>query len=133
MSGLEDYASLGLPLLAFGALHLIQLLVADVVGLRAGHTPGTPADGGHDDLLFRASRAHANTAESLGIVVLFVGAGVLLAADPIWMARALWMLVGLRVAYTLCYWLDLRVLRSVVFALTLLALLALGGAVLVPS
>ncbi|MEM6703084.1 MAG: MAPEG family protein [Acidobacteriota bacterium] len=133
MSGLEVYAPLGLPLFAFGVLHLVQLLVADVVGLRSGHTPGTPVDGGHDDALFRASRAHANTAESLGVLLLFVVAGVLLGGSPLWMSRALWALVALRTLYTLCYWFDQRALRSIVFVLMLLALIALGGAAFMPA
>ena len=58
---LVPYQPAVLALGLFGFLYLAQLLVADVVGLSRRHTPGMPIDSGHDDLLFRAARAHANT------------------------------------------------------------------------
>lgn len=126
MGELSAYAPLGAPLLALGGLHLVQLLVADVLGLRSGHTPGTPIEGGHDDPLFRAARAHANTAESLGVLFLFLGAAVLLGGDPVWLSRCLWAVVGLRLVYTLCYWSDWRRARSVSFALALVGIALVG-------
>ena len=50
---------------AMSLLLLLQLLVADVVGIRSKHTPGAAVAADHDDLLFRASRTVANTNESI--------------------------------------------------------------------
>ena len=67
---LDDYqltiACLGLA----GALLVVQLLVVDVVGLRRAHPPGTPIEPDQNDFLFRATRAHANTNESIAAFAL---------------------------------------------------------------
>ncbi|NKB99901.1 MAG: hypothetical protein GKR90_15575 [Pseudomonadales bacterium] len=54
---------------ATAALMLIQLLVADVLGIIRKHTPGTSVQSGHSDPLFRVTRTVANTNESIGIFV----------------------------------------------------------------
>ncbi|MCG8592537.1 MAG: MAPEG family protein [Proteobacteria bacterium] len=125
---LLPYASSILALGLLGLLYLIQLGVADVVSVRRGHTPGTPIDGGHGDFLFRAARTHANTTESVGAVILVSGFAVLAGGEPAWVNGALWTYLGLRVAYTLAYYLDLRAIRSVAFGLGMLALLVVFGA-----
>ena len=112
-------------LLAMGALSLVQLLVADIAGIRAGHVPGKPIGGGHDDFLFRASRAHANTNESLAAFGLIAVAAILLGADPWWTGALAWAFVACRAAHTAAYWADLRILRSAAFALGVLCLLGL--------
>lgn len=53
-------------------LMLCQLLIADVVGLRTKHVPGSQVPTDHDNLLFRASRVVANTNESIAIFILAV-------------------------------------------------------------
>lgn len=98
-------------------LVVIQFAVADVVGIRKRHVPGMPVATGHDDLLFRATRAHANTLEQLGLYVLLVLTVVLLGADPAWSARAAWLFVIARAVHMACYYADLRLARSIAFAI----------------
>ena len=81
---IAPYSSSVLALGLLGFLYLVQLLVADLVAIRRGHVPGTPVSGGHEDLLFRATRAHANTTESIGAVILLSAFAILVRADPAW-------------------------------------------------
>lgn len=53
-----------LGFLAIGILLLLQLVIADVTAVRAGHVPGAPVDATRASKVFRAHRAHANTNES---------------------------------------------------------------------
>ena len=112
----------------YGFLHLAQLLVADVIGIVRRHTPGTPVVGDHDDLLFRASRAHANTTESVGAVILIAFFAIATGASPGVSNSLLAGFVACRVVHMIAYYSDLRVLRSVAFGLGVLALLGLLGA-----
>ena len=126
MDALISYESSAIALGVLAAVILLQLLIADVAGIRARHTPGTPVDGGHESFHFRAVRAHANSGESLGVLILFVLAAVGVQVDPTWLMRSLWAIVFLRLLYTLCYYFDWRALRSAVFGLILLAIASLG-------
>lgn len=65
-----------------GFLLLLQLIVADLAGIKAGHKPGYPIPADSRIFLFRAARAHANTNESISIFVLFAIVGMLLDASP---------------------------------------------------
>ncbi len=112
----------------FGFLYLVQLLVADVVGLTRRHIPGTPVDGGHDDFLFRATRAHANTTESVGAAILIAAFAITCGGSPALVNNGLWAFFALRVVHMLAYYLDVRILRSVAFALGSLALIVVFGA-----
>jgi uncharacterized MAPEG superfamily protein len=112
---------------AAAALMLVQLLVADVAGIRAGHVPGTPVEGGHDDLLFRATRALANTNESVAIFVLASLAAVATGADPGWTDGLALAWFAFRAGHAIAYWFDRRLARSVLFAGSLLALAGLAG------
>jgi uncharacterized MAPEG superfamily protein len=107
--------------LVLAALVLAQVLVADVAGVRAKHVPGMPVTGGHGDFHFRAVRAHANTNESLPVLVLLMLLAVLLRADPRWTGYALWAFAAARAAHMVCYYLDLRTARSVAFGVGLFA------------
>jgi len=53
-----------------GFIFLLQLLVADIIGIKAKHTPGHPVTANHDDLLFRVSRTFSNSNESAAILIL---------------------------------------------------------------
>ncbi|HSW14128.1 MAG TPA: MAPEG family protein [Solimonas sp.] len=111
--------------LTLGFAILAQFLVLDIAGIRSKHVPGTPVTGGHDDFLFRAARAHANTSENLGLYLLSFFCALLLGADPRWTAGAAWTFTAARIAHMGCYYADLRMARSVSFAIGLLAQVAL--------
>ena len=107
---------------AIGLLLLIQLLVVDIAGIRAGHVPGTPVTAEHGVFLFRATRAHANTNESVAAFILLGLFGIFSAASASWLNVLVWVYVLGRVAYAICYYADQRMLRSVAFAVSLGAL-----------
>ena len=67
----------------------------------------------------------ANTNESIAIFVLALLYGVLIGANPAYLSYAAWAYVASRVLYAGCYYLDLRVLRSTAFGISLLCLAAL--------
>jgi uncharacterized MAPEG superfamily protein len=119
------YTSALHALVMLAVLFLVQLLVADVAGLTSKHTPGTPVVGGHDDFLFRAVRAHANTNESLAAFILAAFAAIALAVDPVWVGRLVWGFVIARALHMAAYYADLRNLRSGAFALGLGCMIAL--------
>ncbi|WP_370306316.1 MAPEG family protein [Sinimarinibacterium flocculans] len=112
---------------ATGVLILVQMLVADVAGIRARHVPGAPVPTDHGLFLFRAVRAHANTNESVAAFVLLSLFGIFNGADAQWLGILAWTYVGGRVAHMLCYYADQRLLRSLAFAIALLALLAMAA------
>ncbi|MEM7015917.1 MAG: MAPEG family protein, partial [Pseudomonadota bacterium] len=102
-----------------------QLLIADVVGLVNKHTPGTPVSSGHDDFLFRAMRAHANTTESIGAFILLTGFAILMQGDPFWVNFSSWLFVGARLVHMLVYYLNISIVRSLAFGMSIFALLGL--------
>ena len=108
-----------------GALLLIQLLVADVTGIRSGHSPGSPVPADHGNVLFRVTRTVANMNESIAIFLCGLIFCWLSAASPSHTAVAAWAYAASRTLYAACYYADLRVPRSVCFGLSLLALAAL--------
>ncbi|QFU75155.1 MAPEG family protein [Halioglobus maricola] len=118
---------------ALGALAILmfcQLLVADVVGLRSRHIPGSAVPADHENPLFRASRTVANTNESIAIFILAILFCMLCGAPASATAYAAWAFVVARCLYAVCYYLNLQILRSVMFGISLLALtalLVLGG------
>jgi uncharacterized MAPEG superfamily protein len=108
-----------------GALVLVQVIVADVAGIRAGHVPGTAVGGGHESFLFRAARAHANTNETIAAFILLALFGILHNAAPGWLNACALVFVAARVAHMLCYWAGVGVLRSVAFVVAFLALVGM--------
>jgi uncharacterized MAPEG superfamily protein len=109
-----------------GILVLVQIVVLDVAGIRAGHVPGMPVTGGHESFHFRATRAHANTNENLALLVLLVVAAVLIGAAPTWTNRLVGTFVASRAVHMLAYYGDVRLLRSAAFAVGLICLVALA-------
>lgn len=108
-----------------GLTFFLQLIVADVMGLKTRHIPGHPIPPDHSDFLFRASRALSNTNESVAIFVLFVGFSILSAANPQWLnISAVVYLVG-RIAHMISYYLNLKLCRSISFAVSLIGLAAM--------
>ncbi len=112
-------------LLAAGGLILIQLLVADVIGLSNGHVPGSVVAASHKNIHFRATRAHANTNESVAAFILLVLGGVALGATPVWLNGLSIAYCAARVAHMLFYWSGLSIARSLSFIVSLVSLFGL--------
>ena len=125
---LEPYGPVFVSVLALGVLFLAQALIADVAAIRAGHVPGTAVAGGHDDFLFRATRAQANTNENLGAFLVLSLAAVLLGAGPWWTHALVGTFVASRLGHMLAYYLDLRPVRSAFFTLGVACLVGLAVA-----
>ena len=105
-----------------GALMLLQLLVADLAAIRAHHPPGSPVATNHGDFLFRATRAHANTNESIAVFLIAVSFGVLSAASPSWINFLSGVYLVARTGHMLFYYLNLQLPRSLSFAASVLSL-----------
>ncbi len=127
---LAPYAPAVAGLALAGSLLLIQLLVADFAGIRARHRPGMPIEADPARFLFRASRAHANTNESLAAFVALLAAGVLAGADPRWLNGLVGLYLLGRLGHMVCYYARLELARSVAFGVSLLALCAMAVLVL---
>jgi len=122
---LQTYSSSIATLAVIAGTMLIQLLVADATGILRKHVPGTKVSDDHSDLLFRVSRTVANTNESIAIFVCALLFCILSGASPVFTAYAAWSYVSFRMAYAVAYYLDLKLLRSICFGLSALALFAL--------
>ncbi len=122
---LVPYGSTLAAFVCLGGVYLVQVLVSDVVAIRAGHVPGMPVATGHGDLLFRTTRALANTNESLAIFILLSLSAVLLGASATWTNRLTWTFVLARAAHMLAYYADQRTLRSAIFTVGVVALVGL--------
>ena len=110
-----------------GGLILLQLLVADVAGMKVPHIPGAPIEPNHDNFIFRAHRTLANMNDSIAAFILFTLAGILSNADPVWLGHFALGYAGARAAYMICYWFNLKLPRSIFFGVSLVALLGLGA------
>ena len=124
----EIAATYELTVMSWGALALlmmIQLLTADIMGIRHRHIPGTPVEASHHNPLFRATRAVANTNESIAIYLLLVLFCIFSGADAGYLAAASWGYIASRAAYAACYYFNQQTLRSVCFGLSLVALLGM--------
>lgn len=122
---LVPYAPLVFALLATATLFIIQLLVVDMASIKAKHVPGTPVLADHANFLFRATRAHANTNESIAAFVLPSIVAIFLSASPTWVNTLSWLYVAGRLGHMFCYYADLRIARSISFAVSLIALISL--------
>ncbi|MFK7976832.1 MAG: MAPEG family protein [Halioglobus sp.] len=107
------------------ALMLVQLLVADVVGIAKKHVPGTVVESNHSNILFRTARTVGNVNESIGIFICGLLFCLLTSASPQYTAYAAWGYATSRTLYAVCYYANLQTLRSVVFGFSLLSLVAL--------
>ena len=126
MESIVAYHISGVAMGAAGALLLLQLLVADIAGMKVPHTPGAPIEPDHNNFIFRAHRALGNMNESIAIFIIFTLVGILSAADPVWLGRLAWVYIAARTAYMLCYWFNIKLMRSGFFGISLLVLLGLG-------
>lgn len=110
---------------ALALLLLVQLIIADVIGIRSRHVPGTAPDQNHGNPLFRASRVVANTNESLGLYIVLALFCIFNGADVTYTGYLSWAYVIGRAIYALCYYINQPTLRSVSFGITLLVLTAM--------
>lgn len=106
-----------------GGLLLIQLIVADLVGLKSGHTPGKTVDADPANFFFRVTRAHANTNESIAAFILITIFAMHSPLSPFWVNALSWLYLVSRVAHMSCYYAANQPLRSIAFGLSILALL----------
>lgn len=102
-------------------LILVQVLVADLAGIRAQHVPGMPVTEGHGSFLFRAARALANTNETLGLFLLLMGCALLLQASAAWVNTLAWVYVGARGAHMASYYARYGRARGAAFGVGLAA------------
>lgn len=136
MTELAPYTPSLVAWVSVGTLYIVQGVVADVAAIRARHVPGMPVTGGHDDFLFRATRAQANTNESLAVFVVLSLAAMLLHGGPWWTNLFARGFVAARLAHMLAYYADVRLARSAAFCvgfgcligLLVTTLIALGRA-----
>ena len=108
-----------------GGLLLVQVLVSDVISIRAKHPPGAPVPMDHSSLLFRVHRAHANTNETLAGFVLLTLFALAAKANPEWLNGLAMTYIGARLAHMTCYYANLKLLRSVAFGISLVALVGI--------
>lgn len=121
------YQSSVMAIGALAVLMFVQLLAADFIGIKNKHIPGASVPTDHNNMLFRATRTVANTNESIGLFVVIFSFAVLSLGSPHWVAYSTWGFVASRAAYCVCYYSDQRLLRSICFGVSLLALLTLLG------
>ena len=106
-------------------LTLVQLLVADFVGIAKGHRPGATVEHDHSDFLFRATRAIGNTNESIAIFMLAFAFALMSGANQFWVNAFCGVYVAGRLGHMLAYYADLRLMRSIFFGIALMALVAM--------
>ena len=105
-----------------GLLMLIQLLVADLAGLKSHHKPGTPVAPDTESFIFRATRSHANTNESVAIFILLAVSGLLSSVPPQWLNVMASVYVASRAVHMLCYYANQAMFRTIAFGISLAAL-----------
>lgn len=105
-----------------GLTFFVQLLIADVIGLKARHNPGYPIEPNHNNLHFRSSRALSNTNESVAIFILFACFSILSSANAHVLNICSCVYLFGRVGHMLCYYSNVKLLRSISFGLSLLGL-----------
>ena len=121
----EAYKITVLVLGLSGFLFWIQLALVDILGIKLKHTPGFTVEQSHSSFLFRANRALFNSNESIGILILLSLFAMLSSANPEWLnGFAVAYFVG-RVLHMVCYYLNLKLLRSASFAISFVALLGM--------
>jgi uncharacterized MAPEG superfamily protein len=121
----QIYESTIVGLGAMALLMVIQLVFADIVSIKARHTPGSPVLVGHESLLFRSARTVGNTNESVAIFLLSVLFCIYSNASPTLTAYVSWGFIITRLFYAGFYYFNLQLCRSVTFGISILCLLAL--------
>jgi uncharacterized MAPEG superfamily protein len=133
MGNFASYHTTLTALALAGLLLVVQLIIADLTAIRNKHKAGYPIAADSSRFLFRAARAHINTNESIAAFALFGLAGVLIGASPGWLNGLSVLWLTSRVAHMAFYYANRKPLRSLSFAVSLLALLGMAVAVLVAT
>ena len=126
MENIALYHQTGLAMGLAAALLLLQVLVADVAGVLAKHTPGEMPAVDHSKFHFRSTRAFSNMNETIAVFILFALIGILSGANAVWLSRFAWVYLLARSAYAICYWMNWKLARSVMFGFSVLGLIGLG-------
>lgn len=121
----QTYSTTIVALGTLAALLFLQLLIADIIGLRSRHVPGSQVPADHNNRLFRASRTVANTNESIAIFVLAVLFCMLSGASASTTGFFTWAFVIARFFYAVCYYFNWQLPRSIMFGISLVAIAAL--------
>ncbi|MBQ4864001.1 MAPEG family protein [Pseudoalteromonas sp. MMG013] len=106
-------------------LFLLQLIIADIVLFFNKHQAGHPIESDHQSFVFRATRAHANTNESIAIYILLLLFGLLSQSAPDWLAFSSGLYGIARLAHMSFYYMNLQLARSCAFGLGLVGLLSM--------
>jgi len=105
-----------------GLMMLIQIIVADIAAIKARHTPGYPIKPDHASFLFRATRALANTNESIAVFILLLFFGVFSASNALYMNIFSSVYLASRIAHMCFYYGNFKLARSISFPLSLIGL-----------
>ncbi len=125
MEFIEPYKLTVLVLGLSGFMFWLQLVITDAVGIATKHTPGYSIEQNHDSFLFRSDRVFANSNETVGILVLFALFAILSSANANWLnGFSLAYLCG-RMGHMICYYTNLKTLRSVSFVISFISLLGM--------
>jgi len=122
MTYIVNYETTILVIGLIGLMQLVQLLIADVSAIRSGKTPGFPTGPDHGSFVFRAERAFMNTNESVTIFLLFACFSIMSSANPSWLNSLSVTYALSRLLHMLFYYFDVKLARSAVFVVSLLAL-----------
>jgi uncharacterized MAPEG superfamily protein len=123
MEFIEPYKITVLIMGLAGLTFMLQLIIADIIGIKAKHIPGHPIAPDHGDFLFRASRAISNTNESVAIFILFVLFSILSYANPQWVNIGAVVYLAGRIAHMLFYYSNSALCRGISFAVSLVGLM----------
>ena len=108
-----------------GLIFILQLVVADMAGIAAKHTPGFPVTPDHKSFFFRATRAASNSNESVAIFILLLVFGIFSGALAKWLNISVSIYLFGRIVHMLCYYFDLKLARSAGFGVALIGLLGM--------
>lgn len=110
---------------SLGALLLLQLVVLDIAIRSQKHIPGFTIEANHEHFLFRANRALANSNESLGIFIVFVLFALFSQPIAHWINGFSVVYLFGRIGHMLCYYFNMKILRSIFFVVSLFGLIGL--------
>ncbi|PHR61219.1 MAG: hypothetical protein COA43_04370 [Robiginitomaculum sp.] len=130
MENFVEYTLTIKTIAAVGGLLLVQLIIADIAGIKSKHNPGSTVTADHNSFLFRATRVLGNMNESVMIFMAFAIAGILSGADPVLLGRSAMVYALARACFALCYWFNIKTARSIFFGVGAIALFVMGVAVI---